>query len=208
MSATASPARLLPDIEELEKELKGDYYDQNFTADISDRMQVPHRISLGGGSEPNNRRYYNDDAVKMSANMSVPDRIIVTGQEQHLGMKEAPRDLNLEMLPEVDNIALTTPPRVLNINDYNFPIMDESKKEDDKPKPANVPSHNNSFVTSDALSPADEVALLRRQMAKLSRRVTNLEQGNQARQQRDLMVYTMALGFLVLKALGWLRKNW
>lgn len=65
-----------------------------------------------------------------------------TGQDKHTGEKEKPRDLDLEMLPEVDSIALSTPPRVLHVNDYNFPTVEESKRKDDEPKSSDYAVHN------------------------------------------------------------------
>lgn len=63
----------------------------HYTQDISEQMRVPKRIKATG-------EYYDDFDLPMSngssnwgyqdkINMTVPDRIMVIGQEQHLGMK-------------------------------------------------------------------------------------------------------------------------
>ena len=97
-------------------------YDTAFTADISNRMQVPKRIRVGGKSisiydhvriltvilystEGNNDEdtmvngHYNsryDYKMATKYEMNVPDRILVVGQDKHIGMKAPPQELVLE----------------------------------------------------------------------------------------------------------------
>lgn len=75
MSANTSPARFIE---------SDDTYlsDANFKADISRKMRVPNKISMGDydGEIPNgwSNNYSN-------INMQVPERILVAGQDQHIG---------------------------------------------------------------------------------------------------------------------------
>lgn len=61
--------------------------------------------------------------------------------------------------------------------------------------------------TGDALSPSEEVLHLRRQVAKLNRRVLSIEIDNVQRQQRDKIVYSIGLAYFLIKALMWLNRN-
>lgn len=56
-------------------------------------------------------------------------------------------------------------------------------------------------------STSDEVILLRRQVAKLNRRVLAIEFDNIQRQQRDKVVYCMGLAYFLFKAIMWLNRN-
>lgn len=66
----------------------------HYTQDISEQMRVPKRIKATGefyddfdmqlGNGGSNHWGYQD-----KINMTVPDRIMVIGQEQHLGKKSA-----------------------------------------------------------------------------------------------------------------------
>lgn len=64
----------------------------HYTQDISEQMRVPKRIRANGeiydefdvyGSNGNSNQWNFQDKI----DMTVPDRIMVIGQEQHLGMK-------------------------------------------------------------------------------------------------------------------------
>lgn len=52
----------------------------------------------------------------------------------------------------------------------------------------------------------EETVLLRRHVAKLSRRVNQLEQDNLRRSYREYLVYPVMLGYFIVKLLGWMRR--
>ncbi|RWS09471.1 transport and Golgi organization protein 11-like protein [Dinothrombium tinctorium] len=54
----------------------------------------------------------------------------------------------------------------------------------------------------------DEVAVLRRQMKILSRRLSALEQDCQQRYQREIIIYSLGFVYFLFKGLLWLRRNW
>ncbi|XP_036336308.1 transport and Golgi organization protein 11-like [Rhagoletis pomonella] len=58
------------------------------------------------------------------------------------------------------------------------------------------------------LTPHEEILYLRRQLAKLNRRVLNIEINNEQRLQREKIVYCLGLAYFVLKAVFWLNRNW
>uniref|UniRef100_A0A1A9UVB1 Mff-like domain-containing protein n=1 Tax=Glossina austeni TaxID=7395 RepID=A0A1A9UVB1_GLOAU len=57
------------------------------------------------------------------------------------------------------------------------------------------------------LTPHEEILYLRRQLAKLNRRVLNIEINNEQRMQREKIVYCLGLAYFVLKAIFWLNRN-
>ncbi|XP_023030749.1 transport and Golgi organization protein 11 isoform X2 [Drosophila willistoni] len=57
------------------------------------------------------------------------------------------------------------------------------------------------------LTPHEEILYLRRQLAKLNRRVLNIEINNEQRVQREKIVYCLGLAYFVLKTIFWLNRN-
>lgn len=57
------------------------------------------------------------------------------------------------------------------------------------------------------LTPHEEILYLRRQLAKLNRRVLNIEINNEQRLQREKIVYCLGLAYFVMKAILWLNRN-
>lgn len=53
----------------------------------------------------------------------------------------------------------------------------------------------------------EETVLLRRHVAKLSRRVNQLEQDNLRRSYREYLVYPVAIGYFIVKLLSWFRRS-
>lgn len=56
------------------------------------------------------------------------------------------------------------------------------------------------------LTPHEEILYLRRQLAKLNRRVLNIEINNDQRMQREKIVYCLGLAYFVLKTIFWLNR--
>lgn len=219
MSKTASPQRFGDGMDH--------YYDPNFTADISQKMRVPKRIKVGGGGD--------DDVTAPSVgpvpdkfDMHVPDRILVVGQEQHIGTKAPPRELILEnsvMPPDPGLVRVQTPPRVITLDEYSFPSADDA--------PTGIPEREEKFISlphpktkynadhrllsrgdtppigagGEGLSPAEEVLHLRKQMAKLNRRVMAIELDNLQRQQREKFLCALGLAYFFLKTVLWLSRS-
>ena len=56
------------------------------------------------------------------------------------------------------------------------------------------------------LAPSEEITHLRRQMAKLNRRLMAIELDNYQRQQREKYLLALGLGYFLVKFVIWLNK--
>lgn len=225
MSKTHMPARFNGEAD--------NFYDPNFTLDINNRMRVPKSIRVNGDhtdqdvSSINGSTWNQTNSIE-KLDMHVPDRILVAGQEQHIGTKAPPREIILEnavMPSEPGMIRVLTPPRILTLDDHYFPAVDEEdpvlltseEKESSKTCPQyntevqtvkrgreQTPSYN---VLDVSLSHNDELQHLRRQVGKLNRRVMALELEMLQRQQRNKIIYALTLAYCILKTISWLNRN-
>ncbi|GLV41445.1 Transport and Golgi organization 11 [Carabus blaptoides fortunei] len=220
MSANTSPARFIePDDTYLS--------DANFKADISRKMRVPNKISMGDydGEIPNG---WSNNYSNISS-MQVPERILVAGQDQHIGTRAPSREIVLDnsMLPtEPENIRVHTPPRVITLDKYQFPMVDD--KLDDNMQKDVIPvvkprakfnlSEKETRIArrestppigagGEGLSAAEEVLHLRRQMAKLNRRVMAIELEYLNRQQKEKIIYGLGIAYFILKTIFWLNRS-
>lgn len=57
------------------------------------------------------------------------------------------------------------------------------------------------------MTAAEQVLHLRRQVAKMNRRVLAIEFDNLQRQQREKVVYCIGLAYFLFKAVMWLNRN-
>ncbi|RUS87474.1 hypothetical protein EGW08_004728 [Elysia chlorotica] len=208
-------------------------YDPDYISQISSKMQVPHRISVGpsGMRQMNGHGEY--DAKTQFVGMSVPDKIVVAGDDQHIGMRQ---DLALDFSPNaaaapegLSYVGLITPPRVLTL-DEAFPQVEENQDvgrtqqhkpmEYGKESVANQRAVNGGLVglpvpydpgvslhDSLLLNEEDEATLLRTQVAKLTRRVQVMEQDGQRRAQREMVLYPFLLGYFLWKVLGFFARD-
>jgi len=218
----------------------------HYTQDISEQMRVPKRIRATG-------EYYDDLEHFPYSNggsnhwnyqdkidMTVPDRIVVMGQDQHMGTRSAPREIVLDnsiLPPDPSHIRVSTPPRVITLSEHHFPSAsdepqfgaNESKNDFELQSPSSddprltIARTRNAFgsdflnqsrettpplgPSGEQLSPSEEVMHLRRQVAKLNRRVLSVELDNIQRQQRDKIVYCIGLAYFLMKAIVWLNRN-
>lgn len=217
MSKASSPLRFA--------EAMDHYCDPNFTADISQKMRVPKQIKVGGGGDDINVTRM---SVPDKIDMHVPDRILVVGQEQHVGTKAPPRELILEnsiMPPDPGLIRVQTPPRVITLDEYSFPAADDMPNMHDRSEEEFFPSaHPKSVIPTElrlasrgdtppvgaggeGLTPAEEVLHLRKQMAKLNRRVMAIELDNLQRQQREKFLCALGIAYFLLKTVFWLSRS-
>lgn len=211
------------------------FYDPNFTLDINKKMRVPKSIRVSGDYTDEevpgtNGSSWNQVLSAEKFEMHVPDRILVVGQEQHVGTKAPPREIALEnaVLPsEPELIRVQTPPRILTLDNHYFPAVDEEEPNSYLPEVKDsvssrphgqyptetqivrhvreqTPSYNALDVS---LPPSEEIQHLRRQVGKLNRRVMAIELDMLQRQQREKILYALTLTYLILKAFSWLTRN-
>jgi len=197
--------------------------DAHFKVDISQKMKVPSKISFSDSP--------NSDKWDENINMQVPDRILVVGQNQHVGTRAPPREIIYDKSlmpsdPYPGDVRVATPPRTLTLDRYPFPGLnvekeDEVEKEVDRLPVAKVDKikFNDSDLNlsmlehpapnlggGDGLTSSEEVLHLRRQMAKLNRRVMALELEHLNRLQKEKILYGIGIAYFLLKAIIWLNK--
>ncbi|CAF4882689.1 unnamed protein product [Pieris macdunnoughi] len=219
--------------------------DEAYARLISHNMTVPHRIKATGDvvDEENtpNGIISGWDYANEKFDMKVPERILVMGQDQHIGTKATPREIQLDnaVLPtDPGMIRVTTPPRVITLDQHYFPSAD-----DFLPGSANSPPRNARAVRSqevtrqilphsdilnestmtesrlvlrdptppisngEGLSAAEELVHLRRQIAKLNRRVMSIEAETLQRQQKEKIAYAISIAYLLFKVIAWLNRS-
>nr|CAG4637133.1 EOG090X08OG [Ceriodaphnia reticulata]SVE73023.1 EOG090X08OG [Ceriodaphnia reticulata] len=211
------------------------YENSVFTAEMSSKMQVPKRISVLGGTDDEdkigqgnfNSRYTPQTDSKYE--MKVPDRILLMGQDQHVGMKAPPHELMLEnSILSMNNfppIRVRTPPRSITVdavsNNHDQVQFEESDEEDnltDSEINTNeivlVADKNNSSIimeppqlTLTASQLTEEVFVLRQQIGRLHRRMAGFEREQQQRQQRDALAVSIGAVYLVWKVILWLTRS-
>nr|SVE75842.1 EOG090X08OG [Daphnia hispanica] len=212
------------------------YENSVFTAEMSSKMQVPKRISVLGGTDEDDKlglgnfsaRYANKTDSKYE--MKVPERILVVGQDQHVGMKAPPHELMLEnSILSINNyppIRVQTPPRSITVDAVPNILDHQEEIESDGDSTHNdselhsqemvlVASKNNSSIilseppqltlTSSQLT--EEVFVLRQQIGRLHRRMAGFEREQQQRHQRDAVVVSLAAVYLVWKVILWLTRS-
>ncbi|CAN7999068.1 unnamed protein product [Ixodes hexagonus] len=224
MSSNTSPAH---------HRFSGDYdafYDPEFTAEISNKMRVPQKISVVDQDEYKliedmgpNKLHFNDAAY-----MHVPDRILVRGGNQHVEGRDPLPETRLEQSlvgSAEEAILLSTPPRTLTLDMHAYPAVDMEDENNEnrstlkfRRKTTLSKLHNGdiSFINSGSgpttppgvLSTDDELSVLKKQIRNVSRRLVAVEQENQQRQQREVVLYSVGLLYFLLKGLFWLNRNW
>ncbi|KAK4879243.1 hypothetical protein RN001_007389 [Aquatica leii] len=206
--------------------------DTNFKVDIGQRMKVPSKISFN--QDVSNGITPNWTGANETLNMHVPERILVIGQEQHIGTRAPPREIVydnsiLAKDPYPGDVRVATPPRTLTLDKYQFPGVNEHQnKKDEEPevhtlvksktqvlcdlRKDNFNSHRESTpplnITGDALSGSEEILHLRRQLAKLNRRVMALELENSNILQREKIFYGIGIAYFLLKTIVWLNRSY
>nr|BAN21186.1 conserved hypothetical protein [Riptortus pedestris] len=205
------------------------FYDPNFTAEISQKMRVPKRINVDGVCDlPNVTK--NDYDTWMPAEklqMHVPEKIVVAGDDEHYGSRAIPREIDLEntiMPPDPGIVRVQTPPRVITIDStyysddgYQPPITPFVDFQARKPRPDgdrrldlstnSVNLNDSSVVVEGGMTLNEEVVHLRRQLAKLNRRIMSIELENLQRQHRDKVIYALGLAYFFFKTVLWLSRS-
>lgn len=119
---------------------------------------------------------------------------------------------------------MATPPRQLTLDKYPFPGVNDHDEEYDKKEVAikhvSKRNLNDSSLqmthcespppvgfASEGLTTSEEVQHLRRQMAKLNRRVMALELEHLNRLQKEKILYGLGFAYFLLKAIFWLNRN-
>jgi len=208
--------------------MESDFYnDSAYTADISNKMQVPDRLTAHGGVSGSNRNgdpHFVEETAGHMYGMQVPDRILLNGNDQHMPSKSAPRELQLErsvLPPTPEHVRVQTPPRSIKLDDVAYPFADEGIQTPEqfvKNKPViNGFTKSSSFEgditirsgeSTEGLNVHDEVQMMRRQIAKLNHRLMSVELENQQQQQREMVFTVLCSAYFLVKAVIWLNKSY
>ncbi|KAK9888772.1 hypothetical protein WA026_000998 [Henosepilachna vigintioctopunctata] len=201
-------------------------YEDAFITDINQKMKVPDKISFSPELNSVSRTGWTKDNI----DMQVPERILVAGHHQHVGTRAPPREIVYDKSilptdPYPGDVRVATPPRTLTLDKYPFPEFKDPEQEEQeevaiarKPK-LNYSLNDSDFLTNqreftppiggggDTLTSSDEVLHLRKQMAKLNRRIMALEMDNISRLQREKFVLGFGVAYFLFKFLIWMNKD-
>ncbi|XP_077867203.1 mitochondrial fission factor-like [Saccoglossus kowalevskii] len=226
------------DMEKEMEDLKRFSYSTKFSEDINSQMQIPDKISMTG-DEGGDVDFFTHTSTSASG-MQVPDRIMIGGNvfkccNESVSCTIDPLD---PPLPGQTPVGLTTPPRVITLEDHPFPTVNGevddviSEEQEIKRKPLRVSVNNDhkrpssqladnyiaddqQYLSMDAEDDeiieepvGEDLQTLRYQVAKLSRRVLILETDNSQRVQKDYLMYSLMLAYTVYKSLKFIYKHW
>ncbi|XP_014781205.1 mitochondrial fission factor isoform X1 [Octopus bimaculoides] len=191
-------------------------YDPNYISEISNQMQIPDRLQYDGTVDSRSKSPPLKSEVL--SNMTIPERLVFVGEDKHVGLKSTMRQFDFDNIPQTgaSYVGMITPPRTLTLEEQ-FPFVEDSA-EPERHKRSVMPLVRNGVNTqvyTPGTSPGDtlllndedEATLLRTHLAKLTRRIVSLEQENQKRAQRDLIIYPTLLGYMLWKVLTWFFRS-
>lgn len=146
-----------------------------------------------------------------------------------LGTRAPPREIVYDnsLLPTNSypgDERVATPPRQLTLDKYPFPGFNDFDDIESEKTIAPTKTLKNNLNDSDlqishrestppmgfsseGLTTSEEVQHLRRQMAKLNRRVMALELEHLNRVQKEKILYGFGIAYFLLKAIFWLNRN-
>ncbi|KAK3576023.1 hypothetical protein CHS0354_014865 [Potamilus streckersoni] len=195
-------------------------YDPEFISHISNKMQVPDKIEAVDVSSVEfvlRQR----TAEPQPYNMMVPDRIFIANDGSHVAARQEMKHFDFEQFPQSTGsnyVGLTTPPRTLTLEE-RFPLVEDKENPETVQTSVQRPVANGIIPYPEPYTPGistantlllneeDEATQIRTQVAKLIRRVTVMEQENQKRSQREVVMYTVMFGYLLVKLFSYLFKN-
>ncbi|XP_030829982.1 transport and Golgi organization protein 11 [Strongylocentrotus purpuratus] len=202
-------------------------YSTDFSTDVNRKMQIPSRLSMEPEEpfmvdppSPTHNFNLNSESFEGSPAhaMNVPERILIAGSDQHVGARQAPRNLDLDDMPAFqpsNNVGLTTPPRTMTLDEISFPTVGD--KSAMKAKAAAQVVRQSSDPNSSVLL-ADNTALvegvqdsdwdkLQRKMHLLSSRVSSLEEAGRKQEQRETIIMGVGIVYLLFRGLRFLFRS-
>ncbi|NP_001155953.1 transport and golgi organization [Acyrthosiphon pisum] len=210
-------------------------YDTNFTEEINNKMQVPKSIRVNGDvSNFRSTNYYSDDNSRFGDNfdMRVPEKIILIGNNQHQGSSSKPREFAIDDLiipqpPAEEFIRVQTPPQKITMSRHYFPsVLDdfEQKSTSVEQNEESIPNNTEPVINAVQINPnmsffnasisepmtiSEELAHLRQQMGRVSRRVIELEHTASlpfyVREKK--LIVTLVCSYVVFKFASWLTRR-
>ncbi|XP_033109694.1 transport and Golgi organization protein 11-like [Anneissia japonica] len=178
-------------------------YSADFSEEINTKMRIPDRLSMGAGDDSMN--VYDVVNDHRHTGMEVPERIVMAGSDEHMGMKRPPPNIDFDAItpnPVHTTVGLTTPPRTLTLEEFNFPTAGETRTKSkplDEKQSRLVPSVDG--LVQDASIDTDR---LHHQILQISQRILELENENQQRRQREKYLYITGAVYILYKAMKYL----
>nr|CAI5846248.1 unnamed protein product [Callosobruchus analis] len=210
--------------------------DADFKLEINSKMMVPDKISFNrGDTNGETKHVWVKDSLTMNVpeRILVAGQHQHVGtrappREMVFDNSILPKDPYPNDLPRV-----ATPPRTLTLDKYPFPGVEDFEEdeetiveEDQIPViKRNARVHyndmsmqmNNSYKDQsllnrsmgggESLTPAEEIVHLRRQLAKLNRRVMALELENLNKLQKEKIVVGFGIAYFLLKVIIWMNRD-
>lgn len=190
-------------------------YDPQFTADISMLMHVPDRIEVAGNDDTDSLRplaLLPDHSAL--TNMVVPEKIVILGHNESAGVRDEP-NLHLDFVSvpgDSSYVNLATPPRVLTLDERSFPTVDDletyqvatTNRQAPTTPDFQLKTTNGHHLFGEPRVSAHDIVAVQRHLAILSEHVKRLEAENSRRWQRELVLYPLLLGYVMLKVARWL----
>ncbi|XP_059850647.1 mitochondrial fission factor homolog B isoform X5 [Hypanus sabinus] len=207
-------------------------YEMEYTEGISQRMRVPERLQVA--PETAEDRWAKGDFPSTTTVMEVPERIVVAGDHnssrprdldlmtstptEPLALKTPPRVLTLNEQPldflDLERSIVSTPQTEEGRSHAR--VRRERSMSENATRPNGQLVRTESMYSLSNYDPAlegtqDDVALvdsvsLRRQIIKLNRRLQLLEEENRERTRREIIVYSITVGFWLINSWLWLRR--
>lgn len=210
-------------------------YEMEYTEGISQRMRVPEKLKV---APPNAdmEQGFQDGVPNASVIMQVPERIVVTGNNEDVSFSR-PADLDLIQSTPFKPLALKTPPRVLTLSERPLDFLDLERPpptpqseeiravgrlKRERSMSENAVRQNGQLVRNDSMygisnldaaveGASDDMtvvdaASLRRQIIKLNRRLQLLEEENKERAKREMVMYSITVAFWLLNSWLWFRR--
>ncbi|XP_051874717.1 mitochondrial fission factor homolog B isoform X6 [Pristis pectinata] len=207
-------------------------YEMEYTEGISQRMRVPEKLQVA--PETAEDRWAKGDFQSTTTVMEVPERIFIAGDHNNSRprdldlMTSTPTEpLALKTPPRV----LTLNEQPLDFLDLEQPIVPTPQTEEgrsharvrrERSMSENAARPNGQLVRTESIyslssceptleGTQDDVALvdsvsLRRQIIKLNRRLQLLEEENRERTRREIIVYSITVGFWLINSWLWFRR--
>lgn len=146
----------------------------------------------------------------------------------NVGTRAPPREIVFDNSliptePYPGDVRVATPPRTLTLDRYPFPGLEELEDPDIQQIPVAKPMRKNVNDSDlnltlrertppiggsgDKLTPVEEILHLRKQMAKLNRRVMALELENMSRLQKEKFLVGFGVAYLLLKVIIWMNRD-
>ncbi|CAD5121925.1 DgyrCDS10387 [Dimorphilus gyrociliatus] len=208
-------------------------YDPAFTVQINESMIVPNKIGL---TKENSDTAPGGPQVELeSKSMNVPAKIVLDGNNRHIGLPNEPRlHLDLNGLPDqAEAIVLETPPRTLSIGESKFSSMSKIEKQEETDQypisegfntPKDTASSSESLLEVcvednrvyvggggepfEKQSEQDLVMNMHSRLNTIERHITHLQDENEKMKQREIILCTVVAGYFLLKSFKWLfHKN-